>query len=97
MRSKEPLSGPLCAIVTAYFAVPPSWPSKKRDAALAGIVRPHKPDWDNVGKLACDALNGIVFVDDSQIAKAIVEKFYSEKPRTRIEITELAIPLLASE
>lgn len=26
-----------------------------------------KPDWDNLGKLACDALNGIAFKDDSQV------------------------------
>lgn len=33
-----------------------------------------KPDWDNIGKLACDALNGIAYVDDSQIEKGITEK-----------------------
>ncbi len=86
MRSKSPLIGPLSLRVTAFFGVPKSWPSKRRDAALAGTVRPTgKPDWDNIGKTT-DGLKGIVFVDDSQIVEALVIKRYSERSRLRIEI-----------
>ena len=46
-----------------------------------------KADWDNFHKLSMDALNGIVWVDDSQIQRAIVEKFYDkENPRIEVEI-----------
>lgn len=46
-----------------------------------------KVDWDNFHKLSMDSLTGIVFVDDSQIFKATVEKFYcKEDPRIEIEI-----------
>lgn len=45
-----------------------------------------KADWDNFHKLSMDALTGIVWVDDSQIQKATVEKFY-DKQKPRIEIT----------
>lgn len=47
-----------------------------------------KCDWDNFHKLSMDALTGIVWLDDSQIKKATVEKFYS-KENPRIEITIL--------
>jgi len=49
-----------------------------------------KADWDNFHKLSMDALSGIVWVDDVQIQKAVVEKFYDkEAPRIEIKIKEL--------
>ncbi len=49
-----------------------------------------KPDWDNVGKLACDSLNGIAFKDDSQVDTGAVTKRprspYGTQPRIDIYI-----------
>lgn len=49
-----------------------------------------KPDWDNLGKLACDALNGIAFKDDSQVDTGAVTKRprspYGTQPRIDIYI-----------
>lgn len=49
-----------------------------------------KPDWDNLGKLACDALNGIAFKDDSQVDTGAVAKRprspYGTQPRIDIYI-----------
>lgn len=47
-----------------------------------------KADIDNFHKLSFDALTKIVWVDDSQIQKMTVEKFYDKK-NPRIEITIL--------
>lgn len=33
-----------------------------------------KPDWDNVGKLVSDALNGVAYDDDSQVVECTVVK-----------------------
>jgi Holliday junction resolvase RusA-like endonuclease len=33
-----------------------------------------KADWDNFHKLSCDALTGIVYGDDSQVRRVVVEK-----------------------
>ena len=47
-------------------------------------------DWDNFHKLSCDALQGIVYKDDSQIKKATVEMRYDKKtPRIEIQLTQL--------
>jgi Holliday junction resolvase RusA-like endonuclease len=83
------LAGPLRLVVTAFMPVPASWSRKKRDAALAGVVRPTvKPDWDNLGKMT-DALKGVVWTDDAQVVDGRVLKFYDEKPRLRVEVSEL--------
>lgn len=38
-----------------------------------------RKDWDNLSKGVCDALNGIVYKDDSQIEQATIEKAYSKE------------------
>jgi len=35
-----------------------------------------KPDWDNVGKIISDAINGLAYRDDSQVVQALVTKIY---------------------
>jgi Holliday junction resolvase RusA-like endonuclease len=46
-----------------------------------------RKDLPNAGKLEFDALNGIVYEDDSQIMKIESEKIYDkENPRVEIEV-----------
>lgn len=47
-----------------------------------------KRDIDNYHKLSLDALSGIVYKDDSQIQRMVVEKFY-DRLNPRIEIVLL--------
>jgi Holliday junction resolvase RusA-like endonuclease len=92
MRASPPLGGPLVVWIEAYFPVPQSWSRPKRDAALAGVIRPiGKPDFDNIAKSACDALKGIVWMDDSRIVEAHVTKKYSERPVLKISVEELDV------
>ena len=56
------------------------------------IFNPHRTDADNCLKMIGDALNGIIWNDDSQIVETIVRKYYhefSKAPRTEIEIEEV--------
>jgi Holliday junction resolvase RusA-like endonuclease len=76
-----PLRGPLRLEATFTSTVPKSWPKKKREAARAPTGR---PDVDNLLKLATDALNGIVWVDDSQIVTIVCRKVYGDVPSTRL-------------
>ncbi len=53
-----------------------------------GTKRVH--DIDNYNKLLLDACTGILWIDDGQIQKLTVEKFYDkENPRIEMEITEI--------
>lgn len=86
MRGRDPLTGPLAVTVLAVFGVPASWSKKKRAAALAGTERPTvKPDGDNCLKML-DALNEVVFVDDAQIVRAVVDKIYGDRPRLVVDV-----------
>ncbi len=56
---------------------------------LEGLIHPGKtPDWDNIGKIICDALNGIAYRDDSHIVDGRTIKKYSDQPRVEVEIWE---------
>ena len=89
MIGRPPLDGPLRIVVTAFMPIPKSWSKKRVAAALEGSARPGKPDWDNTSKLVGDALNGIVWRDDSQIAEARISKLYDPDPRLEIEVEPL--------
>jgi len=75
--------------IVAVFEPPKSAKKATRAAMLAGEIRPTvKPDWDNIGKLVCDALNGIAFNDDKDIVEAAVIKKYGKQCQTEIYIRE---------
>ena len=46
-------------------------------------------DGAQLGKIICDALNGIAWKDDAQIVDGRVLKHYSEVPRTDVLIEEV--------
>ncbi|NBD96289.1 MAG: RusA family crossover junction endodeoxyribonuclease [Gammaproteobacteria bacterium] len=84
-----PIEGPVIVEVIAFFIIPKSWPKRKREKAEAGLLAHiQKPDEDNVGKAAKDALNGVVLKDDCFIVDSIVRKRYAPNPRVEITIKE---------
>lgn len=86
MVNRRKFDGPLLVRVIARMAIPQSWPARKQNEALAGHVRPTgKPDCDNILKVI-DALNDIVWRDDSQVVAAFVSKVYSNAPGLVIEV-----------
>lgn len=88
---QAPVEGPVFLCVVAYLLIPQSFSRAKRQSAISGDLRPvKKPDWDNFGKVCSDALNKIIFKDDSQVADAVVRKFYSETPRLHITILPIS-------
>jgi len=81
-----PIGGPLRIEIDALMPVPVSWPKKRRADALAGVTVPTgTPDVDNLMKTV-DALNGVVWLDDAQVADARVRKMYGAKPSLTIRI-----------
>ena len=90
MAGRPLLTGGLQVDIEAYMDIPKSKPKTFRAAALAGAIRPTtKPDPDNIAKML-DALNRVVWVDDSQIVTLNVRKHYSDRPRLQITVREIA-------
>lgn len=77
----EPLSGPVYLSLTATFPIPASWPKAKKQLAEGGSLwHIAKPDSDNILKIVCDALNEVLWLDDSQVCLAKVSKKYGREP-----------------
>ena len=84
---------PLMVKIRACFPIPASWPKKRKAAAF---WHTGKPDGDNIGKIVCDALNGIAWHDDGQVAVLDVQKRYvAEYPYCAVAI--VAIPAETTE
>ncbi|GAA4649673.1 hypothetical protein GCM10023116_19510 [Kistimonas scapharcae] len=66
------LEGPVALELLTVLPIPMSWSQKKRMAAQKGMIRPAvTPDFDNLSKLYCDAVNGIWWQDDRQMSAPI--------------------------
>ncbi|PGY99991.1 RusA family crossover junction endodeoxyribonuclease [Bacillus thuringiensis] len=84
------LEGPLQLEVKVYKPSLKSFSKKKALAAEEGLLRPTtKPDVDNYVKGVKDALNKVIWHDDSQVVDLKVSKWYSEKPRVEVFIKEI--------
>ena len=81
---------PLEMRIRAYCKVPQSASKAKRADMLSGMIRPTKtPDADNIAKIICDALNGVAYHDDAQIARIAVEKYYGATGYVEVALKEI--------
>tara|TARA_R100000353_G_scaffold175793_1_gene147147 strand:+ start:272 stop:688 length:417 start_codon:yes stop_codon:yes gene_type:complete len=78
MDGREPFTFPIKATITAYHTIPVSWNKTKKEIARKNLIAPSKPDIDNVIKIALDACNRTVFVDDVQVVSVIVKKMFGD-------------------
>lgn len=87
--SRPLLTGVAIALQVTFFrGIPASWAKGKREAALLGTLRPTgRPDLDNLLKACTDALNGVVYLDDSLIVEANARKFYGIEPRVELALS----------
>lgn len=82
-----PIEGPVVLSVVVYKQIPAGYSKTLKYLCENGDIRPEKrPDVDNYLKAVEDALNDIVWKDDSQIIRATCEKYYSNKPRIDLTI-----------
>ena len=86
MAGRKPFEGPLRMIIEAEYLPPKSWSKKRQSAASWKIT---KPDADNLAKAVCDSLNGVVFVDDCQVADVRVTKTYAGVARLVVIVEPL--------
>jgi Holliday junction resolvase RusA-like endonuclease len=87
---KEPIRGAISITMTFYFARPRSHYGTGKNADKIKLSAPDekttKPDLDNLIKFVLDAMNGIVFLDDSQITHIEADKNYGEGQGTFITV-----------
>lgn len=81
---------PLRAVIRAFFPIPKSTSKKKREQMRdLRILHTKRPDVDNIVKAVLDALNGVAYYDDSQVAEVLISKAYAEVPKVMIELYEV--------
>ena len=90
VRPETIISGPIRIILDFIFPRTKSmiWKNKP----MVRVAKSTKPDIDNLCKSVFDALNGILFVDDSQICECHASKYMAsgnEQPRVIITIEEM--------
>lgn len=85
MEGIPPYKKGLCADIVFVFEPPKSWSKTKREGAMTGgWLVTVKPDIDNALKTVLDALNGVVYEDDKQVADVQVQKRYGRENAIRI-------------
>ena len=90
MGNKPLVTGAVALTVDAYFSIPRSWPVRKQeDAEVMKIRHLKRPDASNIIKIVEDAMNGVVWVDDSQIVQLHASKHYSRTPCVRIRAEQV--------
>lgn len=73
MRGIPLIEGPLEVQIVAIFECPKSAHRKTKPTPRRWLTSP-RFDWDNVGKIVCDAMQGVVFKNDGQIVRGQVER-----------------------
>lgn len=83
----ELLAGPLQVHLHCRMPIPKSFSRKKRaDAVTGALAHTSKPDADNIAKVVTDALNGVLWRDDSQIVTLVVSKRYGDEPGVWVRV-----------
>ena len=93
MAGARPLVGGVALSVVARFSIPVSWSKKRRQAAMDGLEHVTKrPDLDNVLKAIKDGMNGIAWLDDSQVVQLVdCRKVYAEQPGVDVIVAGLEV------
>lgn len=89
-RGQPILENPLKVKIIAYYEIPKSTNKKRRLEMKDDKVFPTvKPDTDNIAKSILDSLNNIAYLDDKQVVKLEVEKYYSDVASVVVMIDEV--------
>lgn len=92
MGASEPLETPVAAFIYITVPIPASYPKKRFKACLEGSERPcKKPDCDNILKAYFDAMNEVVYKDDSQIVEIHAKKVYGTIGMVEVMVQELVL------
>ena len=89
MGSAEVLETPVTVAIYITVPIPQSYSKKRTEACLSGSERPiKKPDIDNVAKCFLDAMNEIVYKDDTQVLTLHITKVYGTTGMVEVMVKE---------
>ena len=89
MGSNELLETPVTVAIYITVPIPQSYSKKRTEACLSGSERPiKKPDIDNVAKCFLDAMNEIVYKDDTQVLTLHIAKVYGTVGMVEVMVKE---------
>jgi len=89
MGSAEILETPVTVAIYITVPIPASYSKKRTEACLSGSERPiKKPDIDNVAKCFLDAMNQVVYLDDTQVLTLHVTKVYGTVGMVEVMVKE---------
>jgi len=86
MQGQSVLEGPLRVTIRFDVQRPKAHSTKRGLRPNAPTHSSSKPDVDKLLRCALDALTGIVFLDDAQVARIVGEKRYSAAPGALITV-----------
>lgn len=90
MGASEPLETPVAAYIYINMPVPKTYSKQRTKDCLSGKEKHTKrPDADNIGKAITDAMNEIIYMDDSQIVELHIKKLYGEEPMVNVLVKEV--------
>jgi Holliday junction resolvase RusA-like endonuclease len=89
MGSNELLETPVTVAIYITVPIPQSYSKKRTESCLSGSERPiKKPDIDNVAKCFLDAMNEIVYKDDTQVLTLHIAKVYGTVGMVEVMVKE---------
>jgi Holliday junction resolvase RusA-like endonuclease len=90
MGSTRPLEGAVAVDLFIRLPTPSSASKRLKEALLRNEQLPtKKPDIDNVIKIYLDAMNGIIYEDDTQVVRLSAKKGYSLVPGVDVCVVKL--------
>lgn len=94
MAGRALFAGAVSVVMQIALPIPASWSKKKQAQAAADQLLPTtKPDADNTVKAVFDAINGVVWGDDTQVVDLLVRKRYHARPGVSV----IVAPIFARE
>lgn len=91
MQGRTPLTGPLIVSIAFGFDRPKKHFLSKGLRPDAPTMHQGKPDIDKLLRAVLDALTGVVFTDDSQVASIRCHKRYEITAKTVVEVCQWSV------
>ena len=86
MGDLEPFDGVCKVSIKAFFKTPKTGSKNLNIGDGGNLAHIKRPDCDNIAKIICDSMNGIVYKDDAQIYSLNIEKLYSDIERVEVTV-----------